>query len=634
MRTSIEQLHRDTSVDSNGGRVGYKRAFQTWKDLPRDPRPCDAASGFNPCGLAGKSPARARARRHARVPLPSKMSAQTREPADHHHQELVPPIPSPLFSVAPMMDVTDRHFRFLFRQLSRRAVLWTEMVGSSALAHRPELAERFLKFHPCEHPLVLQLGGNKPDEIRGAAELARAYGYDEVNLNCGCPSQTVAGKGCFGAALMREPELVAEVMSAFREGAGGLDASVKCRIGVDDLDSYEYLHKFVSTVAEQGNVKHFIVHARKALLGAKFSPEDNRRVPPLRHDRVLRLVEDFPDLRFTLNGGITTYEEVNAALEAGVAGVMIGRAAMNRPWYWSRVDELIYGEPPSTEDRSREAVLAAYCEYGEERLAEFAGQPVERKIRRFLVRALENLFSGEIGGKQFRATLNNELRNTDLSFTAMVERAMARVPPKILRMQPEDMDLSKIESKFEGSRKKVIEKQTLLHAPAPSRTGDDVRHMHAIGKSAAESRVIMPLKTASSDTGRPKLVEADIQVRVLSVKGLLKRLQALGSNISRKRAQLVERLKSRKAVKGAEMKSQKAQKVRFRSRLANDIKKQLNAFGQKISRKKAEQIERLKQHEGKQKSREDQHKLSGAESATPADVSDSESLKTAESAAV
>lgn len=639
MRNVFRRLQRDPSVDStpllnmvtagknkksaigtkrSGWRVGCKRALNVRCS-------CVAASAFNPCGRGSSSSARLRS--HARLRLFHRMSAQTSQPGD-----LVSPIPDPLFSVAPMMDVTDRHFRYLFRHFSRRSVLWTEMVASNALFHKPELAKPYLEFHPCERPLVLQLGGNQPEYIRRAAEMAQSFGYNEVNLNCGCPSEKVSGKGCFGAALMLEPKLVAEIMSAFNAGAGGIDASVKCRIGVDDMDSYEYLRDFVGTVAEHGNVKHFVVHARKALLGASFSPEDNRRVPPLRHDRVLRLIEDFPELRFTINGGFTTYEEVNAALDSGVAGVMVGRAAMNRPFYWSRVDELIYGESPSMEDRSRKATLAAYGEYAEERLAEVAGTQFEQKRRRFLARALENVFSGEKGGKQFRGTLNEEIRNKDLSFTAIMEKALSKVDPDVLVMQPEDLDLSKIESNFEGSSKKIYAPRP---APASGKRGSDPKHMHAIDRSIVESKVIVPSNSASKEVAAAMHVTREpaeaVRVKKLSLRGLLKQLQALGSKMSGKGTQLMQKLKPKKGEERANIQSNQTQKVRFRSSLSNDTGRQLNDFGQKISEKKAERIERLKRNEREQKLREDQHRLPVAEGVPSQDLSDLESAKVADS---
>lgn len=201
-------------------------------------------------------------------------------------------LPDERISLAPMMEYTDRHLRFLLRLLSRRMVLYTEMVVSTALHFNEELRDRSLRFNaPDEHPVVLQLGGADPAMLKEASRLALPYGYDAVNLNCGCPSERVSGSGCFGAALMREPQLVAELCTAMGEGVEGrVPITVKCRIGVDDDDSYEQLAEFIRVVSEESPVRHFVVHARKAILGG-LSPEQNRKVPPLKYPYVYRLVQ-------------------------------------------------------------------------------------------------------------------------------------------------------------------------------------------------------------------------------------------------------------------------------------------------------------------------------------------------------
>jgi len=369
----------------------------------------------------------------------------------------------PLLSVAPMMDYTDRHYRYLFRLMSREAVLWTEMVAANKIVHAPDeaLLQRFLGYsEPFEHPLVLQLGGSDPKAVREAAKVAAGFNYNEVNLNCGCPSERVADKGCFGAALMKNKELVGELMNAVQEGMPGVPVSVKCRIGVDEMDSYEELVDFVGHIKETAAVEHFIVHARKAMLGKKFSPADNRSVPPLRRDRVLRLVEDFPDLKISINGGITTYDEVNEYLGAGCVGAMVGRAAIHRPFYWSRTDELIYGHAPpanSAEDlvetplgafprRSRGGLLQQYVEYAEEQLV---GQPIRN--RRFVSKPLQNLFSGEARGKKFRAYLDSKIVSDDHgSFSEVLWAAAALLPSEVLAMLPEDMNMDNL-ADFDGS---------------------------------------------------------------------------------------------------------------------------------------------------------------------------------------
>ena len=362
--------------------------------------------------------------------------------------------PAPKFSVAPMMDYTDRHFRYLWRLMSTESVLYTEMVAANKVVHAPDdkLLDRFLGFSPVEEPLVLQLGGADPRAMVEAAKVSQGFGYREVNLNCGCPSERVAGKGAFGASLMRDADLVADLMLSLRDGMPDSDATVKCRIGVDEMDSFEDLLAFVETVAEKGKVSHFVVHARKALLGKKFSPEDNRKVPPLRRDRVHRLMAALPHLDFTLNGGITTYEEVNDALEQGYAGVMVGRACIQRPYYWSRVDEVVYGTP-RTEDRCRRTILEKYCAYAEERLA---GE--ELRTRRFLSKPLQNLFSGEPSGKKFRAKLDSTIISTP-TFTDAVMGAAAELSDLTLSLQPEEIDLRNA-ADFDGSLKRALLKES------------------------------------------------------------------------------------------------------------------------------------------------------------------------------
>jgi len=218
-----------------------------------------------------------------------------------------------LLSVAPMMDYTDRHQRYLQRLLSKETVLYTEMVTSMAMVRSGD-AERFLRADlETEQPLVLQLGGNDPAEIKQAAKLATVYGYNEVNLNIGCPSEKVSGAGCFGAVLYLNPPLVAELALAVYE-ATNKPATIKCRIGVNDNQSYEQLCSFIRIVSEVGKVEHFIIHARIAVLGKKFTPKDNRSIPPLKYNVVYDLIQDFPHLKFTLNGGVRTLNEVQSLL--------------------------------------------------------------------------------------------------------------------------------------------------------------------------------------------------------------------------------------------------------------------------------------------------------------------------------
>jgi tRNA-dihydrouridine synthase A len=221
--------------------------------------------------------------------------------------------------VAPMMDVTDRHCRYFLRQVSSSAFLYTEMITTGALIHGD--VERHLAFSKEEHPVALQLGGSEPDDLARCAKLGEQYGYDEINLNIGCPSERVQ-RGAFGACLMREPELVANCVSAMQ---GRIPVTVKHRTGVDAIEDYDFLCKFVATVAKAG-CRTFIVHARNAILKG-LSPKENREIPPLKHHYVYRLKEDFPDLEIVINGGITSLKHAHP-----VDGVMIGRAAVNDPW--------------------------------------------------------------------------------------------------------------------------------------------------------------------------------------------------------------------------------------------------------------------------------------------------------------
>ncbi len=224
-----------------------------------------------------------------------------------------------------MMDWTDRHCRYFLRQVSSRARLYTEMITTAALIHGD--VDHHLAFSAAEHPVAAQLGGSDPDELAGCARLVERYGYDEINLNVGCPSERVQ-KGAFGACLMAEPSLVAECVQAMKE-ASGLEVTVKHRVGIDAMEEYAFLRNFVTTVHEAG-CKTFIVHARNAVLKG-FSPKENREIPPLKYDYVYRLKDDFPRLEIVINGGIATWADITTHL-AYVDGVMLGRAAYHNPW--------------------------------------------------------------------------------------------------------------------------------------------------------------------------------------------------------------------------------------------------------------------------------------------------------------
>jgi len=228
-------------------------------------------------------------------------------------------------SVAPMMDWTDRHCRFFHRQMTRRAILYTEMVTAPAVLHGAR--DRLLDYSAAEHPVALQLGGSDPGELAQATRIARDWGYDEINLNVGCPSDRVQS-GCFGAVLMERPALVADCVAAML-GEADVPVTVKCRIGVDDQNPEDVLPDFIDQVSRAG-VRHFIIHARKAWLQG-LSPKENREIPPLDYPLVLRMKQAFPDLTICINGGVTSLAQAKGLLDQGLDGVMIGRAAYHDP---------------------------------------------------------------------------------------------------------------------------------------------------------------------------------------------------------------------------------------------------------------------------------------------------------------
>jgi tRNA-dihydrouridine synthase A len=240
--------------------------------------------------------------------------------------------------VAPMLDWTDRHCRYFHRLLTLHALLYTEMVTTGALLHGD--VARHLRFNPKELPLALQLGGSEPADLAHCARLGQQWGYSEINLNCGCPSERVQ-RGAFGACLMREPDLVADGVKAMLD-AVSLPVTVKHRIGIDQLESYDFVRDFVGTVSAAG-CRTFIVHARNAWL-AGLSPKDNRQIPPLRHEQVYRLKRDFPGLVFVINGGITSTGQVQQHLTQ-VDGVMLGREAYHNPWWLSQWDAAFFADP-------------------------------------------------------------------------------------------------------------------------------------------------------------------------------------------------------------------------------------------------------------------------------------------------
>jgi tRNA-dihydrouridine synthase A len=266
-------------------------------------------------------------------------------------------------SVAPMMDWTDRHCRYFHRLLTKNTLLYTEMVTTGALLHGD--VPRHLDFNEQEHPVALQLGGSEPEDLAKAAKLGEQWGYDEINLNCGCPSERVQ-RGAFGACLMNEAGLVADGVKAMLD-AVSIPVTVKHRIGIDKTESYEFVRDFVGTVADAG-CKVFLVHARNAWLKG-LSPKENRDIPPLRYEMVYRLKQEFPDLTICINGGITTTVEVREHLKH-VDGVMIGREAYHNPYWMASWDQDFYGDDSSAVP-SREAIEAQMCDYMARRKEQF-----------------------------------------------------------------------------------------------------------------------------------------------------------------------------------------------------------------------------------------------------------------------
>lgn len=407
-------------------------------------------------------------------------------------------------SLAPMMEYTDRHFRHLVRLVSDRTLLYTEMVAANAIAHEREAAlpspnnnkpsslldtkatagEEFdpsylLRFlgqgHNSEGASVLQLGGSDPDQLYLASKTVYEFNqlahmeqqqrqqppsssssssppifcdYTALNLNCGCPSPKVAGKGCFGAALMQDAQLVKQLTSSMYHGSEGtIPITVKCRIGTDegyqftrdqynarsDEEEYQSLKKFIEIVASEGVVTDFQVHARIAVLGKNYSPADNRKVPPLRYHQVRRLAEEFPELNVSLNGGVDTLSGVKRELDEcpDLDGIMVGRGWMSNPWAFAMSDELLYtdngekrtGVYSTTRPKNRMDVLEAYGRHAD--YEEEIWDPV--KIRRFITKAASQLFSGEPNAKRFRIALDE---------IAGLPKKLMKEDPNLMSSQP------------------------------------------------------------------------------------------------------------------------------------------------------------------------------------------------------
>ena len=314
-------------------------------------------------------------------------------------------------SVAPMMDWTDRHCRYFMRLLSPRARLYTEMVTASAVVHGD--APHLLTFHPSEHPLALQLGGSEPALMAEAARIADRFGYDEININVGCPSDRVQS-GQFGACLMSQPVKVGACVRAM-QGATDVPITVKCRIGIDDFDSYEFLRDFVEEVSAAG-CDTFIVHARKAILEG-LSPKENRSVPELNYERVYRLKNDHPSLTIVLNGGIRSIDDAALHLRR-VDGVMIGREAYQNPWFLVELERMLGG--PAEHPAGRHQVVEQMLPYIENELS--AGTRLKHITRHML-----GLYSGQPGARAWRRYLSENAHRPGAG-VEVIEQALARQP--------------------------------------------------------------------------------------------------------------------------------------------------------------------------------------------------------------
>jgi tRNA-dihydrouridine synthase A len=299
------------------------------------------------------------------------------------------------FSVAPMMDWTDRHCRYFHRLLTKKALLYTEMVTTGALIHGDQA--RHLDFNVQEHPVALQVGGSDPQELAQAARLAQRWGYDEINLNCGCPSERVQ-RGSFGACLMQDPQLVAQCVEAMRE-ACSLPVTVKHRIGLGRNESYEFVAQFVDTVSKAG-CSVFIVHARNAWLEG-LSPKQNRDVPPLRYNVVQQLKREFANLTIVLNGGLSQWGPIVEQLDQGLDGVMVGRHAYNEPYWLSTVDQRLFGQTSTAP--SREQIVDQMLEYIALEQTRQGRIEVGRSISRHFI----GLFNGLPGARLWRQRLSD-----------------------------------------------------------------------------------------------------------------------------------------------------------------------------------------------------------------------------------
>ena len=299
--------------------------------------------------------------------------------------------------IAPMMTHTDRHFRYFLRLISKHVYLYTEMITTGSIIYGKQYDR--LEYSDAEHPLALQLGGNDPQDLSACAGIAEQYGYDEINLNIGCPSDRVKN-GAFGACLMAHPERVADCVATIKSRVS-LPVTVKTRTGIDDMDSYEHLYRFIETVAAAG-CGTFIIHARKAILSG-LSPRQNREIPPLNYDTVYRIKDDFPQLEIIINGGVTSFEQGLDHLQR-LDGIMIGRAVCNNPYMLADADRIFFND--DTKSHGRTDILKQYMDYIDSRLAE--GDPLHQLSRHIL-----GLFQGQPGAKRWRRHLSENIHNRD-----------------------------------------------------------------------------------------------------------------------------------------------------------------------------------------------------------------------------
>ncbi len=318
------------------------------------------------------------------------------------------------FAVAPMMDWTDRHCRYFHRLMSERALLYTEMIAAPALVRGKSI--RLLEFDPSEHPVALQLGGADPGELAAAVQLGVEAGYDEINLNVGCPSDRVQG-GCFGAVLMKNPKLVARCLREMCRAANGTEVTVKCRLGVDDQDAETTLPRFLDDMAAAG-VRRVAIHARKAWLDG-LSPKQNRNVPPLDHELVFRMKDRLPGLRICINGGINDLDLANACLERGVDGIMMGRTAYRNPaGVLMEVDRRVFG----IDRRASRGQVAR-------RMFEYIACQQQRGARiNHVTRHMSGLFAGCRGARIWRQSLSDNRRLASEG-TAFLEEILEQLSP-------------------------------------------------------------------------------------------------------------------------------------------------------------------------------------------------------------